>query len=412
MITKNLKRVGLLWSVYLSLFFLGSELIYRAYRYQMLKRGELSFLWVEKPIYQFDPQSGFKYLPHRNLEAHWINSNDKVERVNRLHFNLSGQSSRKEPLQAKNGIKILRIAVLGDSLSACIHNDIAWPDLLEEKLNADTHLLSQLGVHRISVLNFSKDGIGLEQFPAILKNETLAFHPDLILANFITADIYRRFIWRKTINLKHSHLPYQVVLNCTSLPAALSNPNCFFAGVVSADRATFGRGEVRKIIRREIATELEARMDWFSPYPEFLSFLLRGKLEEAMGRNPFHPKSPTYETRESSLQASANAIREIQSTGIPTLFLHLPVYWEMIYGKIPKLALELKERVPGVEWTAMLDYLPPRYDKEDVNRWTLYPVDMHLSNSGAQMYAESVHQLLLQRFSKKIRIATTDRNKN
>ena len=50
-----------------------------------------------------------------------------------------------------------RIALIGDSLTACVTNDVPWGDLLEDRLNADENLKKALGVHSFTVLNFGRE---------------------------------------------------------------------------------------------------------------------------------------------------------------------------------------------------------------------------------------------------------------
>ena len=86
-----------------------------------------------------------------------------------------------------------RIAVIGDSFTDCTNTN--WPDVLHDLLNQDEQLKARLKVSNFSVLNFGRSGIGLQQFAAIYDHEVAAYHPDLVLVNFITGDIYRKFLW-------------------------------------------------------------------------------------------------------------------------------------------------------------------------------------------------------------------------
>jgi hypothetical protein len=370
---------------------------YRIYKYRsLLDASEGDYLILDRPLYQLDEKSGYRYLPNQTFTPLWMGANHQLLRVNQVHTNNHGYRMSRD-IEKEKPSDEFRIAIIGDSLSACIHNNQPWPEILETYLNEDRQILKKLGKRKIRVVNFARDGIALEQFPAIVENEIASFSPDTLLVNFITADIYRKFIWRKVTSLPGSSHQYQVVLNCAALPAEVSNPGCSFAGVLIFPPGTKVAPEVLAEIKKELAKKFVSRLNWLHPYPELLSFLMQGKLESFLGRNPYEPMNLNIEGRENGILRSAEGLRQIKRLMPQSHFLHLPVYWEIIYQAVPKLAAEVMEQVPELQIQPMINYMPETKDKTEVDPWVNYPSDMHFSDLGAKIYAKAVYQYFKDR---------------
>lgn len=337
---------------------------YRLYQYRQIINATFgNFVTFDKSLYRYDEISGYRYEPNVVTEAIWQDGDGKVIRKNKVTTDSLGH--RTLAVTPTTGKDRYHIAVLGDSLTACIHNDLPWTDVLEDRLNRDP-FFSHFAKKEIEVTNFARDGIGLVQFPAILESEILPTNPDLVIVNFINADIYREFVWRRTVELEGQ----QVVLNCTSLPAVIGNPRCNFAGVIiaPADASPEKLFEIKKAIAKEHAKKFR----W-------------------LAWNPMPPSHADIENREEAISRSTEAIRKMVRENV--IFLQLPTYWEILNNAIPPMTKEVMERVPNAGITSMLSYLPPA-NPETVNTWINFPTDMHFSDKGAVMYAEAIHKKL------------------
>src|SRR5262249_28085289 len=85
-----------------------------------------------------------------------------------------------------------RIAVVGDSFTANINNNLRWTELLEEQLNAAPQWRAFVNGRSTRVINLGVDGMGMVQFAAMVRHHAVGFEPDLIIVNFITDDLLRR----------------------------------------------------------------------------------------------------------------------------------------------------------------------------------------------------------------------------
>ena len=101
-----------------------------------------------------------------------------------------GLVSRRDYEPAKQTAEF-RIALIGDSLTACINNDLPWGDVLEDRLNADEGLKKVLGVCRFTVFNFGREGSGWRRFAKDFVEFAEPFKPDLVLVNYILQDFPR-----------------------------------------------------------------------------------------------------------------------------------------------------------------------------------------------------------------------------
>lgn len=372
------------------------EVGFRFYRYQKLLVIPSGILSTPQTIYRFDEKTGYRYVGPQTARFHWWGEGPALIRSNTVHLNANGHVSSREdsPEKPKNEF---RIAVLGDSLSACIHNELPWPDALEDILNREFR--PRVNGKKIKVVNFSRDGIGVAQFPKILEEEVRPYHPDMILVNFITADIYRRFFWRMEVPVNAGA---NAVMSCVSLPATLENPECQFANNLSIREGHDSEERVNAVAREVVRMEAN-RKPWWTPYPQLLAHLLPEVTATVFGPNPWNPRNATIEDRAEMVETSALAIKEMARKFPDAKFLLLPVYWEIVAGAIPKLAGEVMRASLPVEVTPMVAYMPQNPSRETVDRWTHFPSDMHFSDEGALVYARSVKNYLEELFDRRRR---------
>ena len=86
---------------------------------------------------------------------------------------------------------------LANSFTANINNRVRWPDLLEDHLNASAEWRDRVGGKITRVINFGVDGFGLVQFAAIARHYVPEFEPDLVIVNYLSADVLRRMRYMK-----------------------------------------------------------------------------------------------------------------------------------------------------------------------------------------------------------------------
>lgn len=369
--------------------YVALDIGYRIYRrYKIASEyTEYYFQGVDQPVYLFDEQIGYRYKPNLQvLYANFDKTNDVLQ-SNHFKVNNMGHISPTDDTVAKPPAEF-RIGVVGDSFTASIHNDTPWPSLLEQQLNADENLKTRLGVSSFKVINFGMDGTGIVQWPSVVSNEVLRFNPDLLIVNFITDDITRRFVWRISIKPSRYNGDYSLGLMCSTLPATLENRDCAVSKMITFNTPLFDDKNQLSRIKREIFDEESARIDWLSLYPE----LLARTLGRSLGLSPRLSLSnlgiPNFRTEEEGLKASAQALRTIKSSFPNTLILHNPVYAELKPKLTPYDVIQLMQ---GLDILLMEDHMPDLTDDAEVLRWFKLPWDPHFSNYGASIYAQAVY---------------------
>jgi hypothetical protein len=356
---------------------------------------------TEAPLYILDPQVGYSYTPNAKLHLTLYDEENRPVRTNNVivnnfgHLSLDNDSTQKPPSEFK-------IAVIGDSFSATTPADITWPTLLQRDLNENEILKNAIGTATFRVINFGLDGTGLVQWPSVYRDKVQAFHPDLVIINFIENDINRRFLYRDTVTIGDHD---QAVITCTSLPAKLSNPDCANAYLfVLKPASSDSRNEIARF-KREIQQELVSRLPWFSLYPQMPGVLLN--------RFGFHSRllmrsggTPLFESSTDAMAASRKALETIASAQRSLIVLYHPTLQECLAKQAPLEVKELMAEENNLNIVNMLSFLPLTSTPDEIRRWYNSPYDQHPSDYGAGIYARAVEgrvsEFMLQSKSSKI----------
>lgn len=340
------------------------------------------------PLYLFDHENGYRYKPASEFRLLHFDGNNDLWKSNTLRVNNMGHISPTDDFVYKPKSEF-RVAVLGDSFTASMESDVSWPTVLENLLNTDSSLKRSRGVSTFKVMNFAMDGTGIVQFARIYQSEVQRFDPDLVIVNFITDDIGRKFIWRTTVTL-NSSAQYSITLTCFSLPAGFENSDCVFAGVIVVEPGIVGRNAEISRIQREIIRAHLSRARWFSPYPQVLAKGLGHLGFRITGNRDMH-LDPYYGGDE-GVRSSVDALRAMTSKHPMVLILHHPVDEEIVSGKTPSRVLELMAKAKSVRIVPMVKYLPTHVNRQEIARWFNYPHDGHFNEYGVRVYGEAAYR--------------------
>jgi hypothetical protein len=362
----------------------AAEALFRAVRYRELRRLPVSVLRVlDAPIVRLDADVGFRYIPGATARYLLLDEQNRVVRSNLLRINRAGHVSPREDTLEK-APEEFRIAVIGDSFTACHQNETPWPILLEDLLNADTSLLASLGRSRVKVLNFGMFATGFAQWPAVYAHEVARYRPDLVVVAFIENDLWRGFKWADTVRPEPDS-PYELVLLTERLPVALGNPYVLMVqNIVLSPRDAADRDRRRVLLEDALGRKLSA-LPWWSPHPEVLAVLLRSASIAAPDflrpRLPARNKVWSRWGAKARLREIGLAIRAIADRQ-DTLLLHLPLARELSAAgqKVP--ADLFGDRGPEIR--SLLPGLLRKKGAADV--WFI-PGDGHLTEEGARSYA-------------------------
>ncbi len=377
------------------------EVAYRVFWYARLTSNykTYAFIAVDAPVYQFDLQSGYRYKPDSTYRWMFYNADNMLVRSSQVRVNNIGLiSSHNRDLEPRDPGEF-RIVVLGDSVTASMTNDIPWVDILDDLLNADTNLKATLGVSKFSVMNYGREGTGVVQFADVFVNEAKNVSPDLVLVNFISDDIIRKFIWRTMLASPSSASPdVSWILQCYSLPANLENPDCNFVNTLVVGSDVLTVSEKLRVAKRDIYNYRVAQIPWLSLYPNLLASLDRdnvlGLRSSFQSRLNLDAILHNY-TDDEGVAASQAALQKISEQQSRVLALHTPLPNEIESGQVPGYVHAFVDRVTNlVEVVPMASIMPvASANPEEISRW-YNTADTHFSNTGAEVYAKAAYYVL------------------
>jgi hypothetical protein len=184
----------LLLAASVALTLLAVEVGFRAFQYVTLP-GRLAALVAQQnpdgynPRFRPDSKAGYLYVANFEGEmGHPWHS--------RWRTNSHGHIARSEYPKAKP-VGEFRIAVIGDSFTAGLHNNVRWTEMLEDHLNASAEWRRRTADKATRVINFGVDGTGFVQFAAIARHYVPEFQPDLVIVNYVSDNVLRRMRYMK-----------------------------------------------------------------------------------------------------------------------------------------------------------------------------------------------------------------------
>jgi hypothetical protein len=329
-----------------------------------------------------------------------------------------------------------RIAIIGDSMTASVNNERAWPDTLQTNLNADRGLLKALGVEHISVLNLGVAGASMQFMAYPLALIARRFSADLVVVNFILDDLRRRHgdaftnidprptfpaepaVSEETVPLV---MPPHMLIDEVGInffgcspPYELWNLACRVSPLfvvphgtqLDTDRINRIKSQLgAEVFRYHVVTSKEPLLLLEVlghpaverlPAPNFLRRFLRQKhsAEDLMSDLV---QTPAKE--EEDLEIAERVAEFIKAIHHEVMFTHNPSYWQLT-GQIPTPALvrlgEAFER-KGIELIRMEKYLPTGRGQRDWYGWYNLPHDGHWSDFGADIYADAVYKVVREK---------------
>jgi hypothetical protein len=349
------------------------------------------FSSFESPLDILNTQTGFAYKPETHVHQRLYDQNGvPAPHVSSIVTNNFGLISPDSSQSVKPATEF-RIAVIGDSFSATTTSTLTWPTALEQILNQDRTLPPLVGKKSFKVLNFGLDGTGFVQWPDVYRYKARQFHPDMVIVNFMWSDPIRRYLYRDTIKVGDDDF---AMIVCTSLPASLTNPACQSAlcFILDPEKPDFKRKALR--INQEIREQEVRRMPWFSPYPELLAVVLKGRFG-LKPRLAVHGYTPVlYATQDEAFRVSLDALRQLAAMNSKMIVLFHPTVEQCLNRKTPETISEFIQVAGDFKIVNMLDALPLNSDEAEIRKWYNVPYDSHPSDYGAEVYARAVRERL------------------
>lgn len=379
------------------------EVAYRTYQYWTLPGRLFQLVSAMAPApnntsaqtkrteqYLFDRHVGYLYAPNFEGErGHpWYS---------RFRTNSHGHVSTVEyPKQKPQGE--YRIAVVGDSMTAGVTNNVRWTELLEKDLNASEQWKGSVQGKFTRVINFAVDGMGMIQFAGMVRYHVMGFEPDLIIVNFVSDDILRK-------------------VRYPAVPMSENNRNAN--------------------IRAFVKTYLD-RIDWLSMRPELFA-ATAGRLWGLQGQLPLDCKeilasvpAHKFAGRSEAIETSKVAVADMISVFPNVLFLLIPMFHELDNHDIPEwrgLVDDVQKGVPKAKIVSMRPQMDallagklgndrpklpgmtlhqmtalPDDRKPEIYRWFFLPEDAHYTDYGIALYEREVAKYLIERQLKTVRV--------
>ncbi len=413
-------RIGrselILLSCSIVLSYLCLEVAYRFYEYYSVMTTVKSLVAAQVPtnstnaISVFDPYTGYRYAPNYVGErgtpwfSHW-------------HTNSYGQVSSEEyPVEKpKNEF---RIAVLGDSFTADITNNIRWTELLEQKLNASELWRQHVGGRFTRVINFGVDGFGIVQMAAMAEHYASQFEPDIILTDLILDDILRKMHYVAV-------LPPDSRVSREQYVALLSEG---YVKTVAAARWLSLRPDllldtVVKLLGNSVCPFPHDRLGLCVAFANHELDSTKARVIDQLGSNQ------KFLARSDAVRASAAAFETIASLPARSVFLVQPLFDELEHNPMPQwdgLLDEVNKAGAGIHFVKMLPYMQtyldgkptprdPRYhgiglldimklpeeEHPEIYTWFFLPVDQHYTDKAVALYAQAVYAYFTGEFLSK-----------
>lgn len=310
-----------------------------------------------------------------------------------------------------------RVAVLGDSFTACVNNDKPWPDSLRERLNADEQLKRRLGATHFTVMSFGAPGAGFPMFVREYVEHAQIFQPDLVIVNYIEEDFVREpgrtaqtvvercernsltpnTTWNAKVEIdgvsvrviganKQEITRYANPLDCPGV-----SPTVEFT--TSDERLAFDKEHMQAVKARVAADYLRTRL-WRSWRPHALYRALGQPL--TFSSYSHFIASKCFSVENDALTHATECIDLIASRHPQLVLLRNPVHADLEAACDLRYTERLRASRPHLHVVDMRHFLPADASPEEQYGWYNLPHDGHWSNAGAEIYAAAVHVMLSQ----------------
>jgi hypothetical protein len=354
----------------LALSFVVAEAGYRVYLYKTISDQLLQLVKQSlqpNGLTQFDPEIGYHYTPNASFAD--IEYFKDQFRINQYGFMANDLDPAPYPMQKPKDE--YRIALLGDSFTNGLQNYIRWADLVQDYLNRSAQWRERVGGKYTRVLNFGMDGTGIVQWAKVYQARASKFEPDLVIVNFITDDIHRRFVYRGGVQLADDpdirRFLKQNVLN--ELPWYELHSE-----MIAAIAARLGRADRRRLTAAAAYLRYTTTIDHAAAIRDSIA-----ALEQVSCLNPnliifHHPQIEELQVRQDSPQRYPG--NPLNLVGLETEFL-------------------AAAKAHDIEIVQMADR--NRLPSDPLRTAALYnlPLDGHNSDYGVALYAQWMFKYLL-----------------
>jgi hypothetical protein len=275
-----------------------------------------------------------------------------------------------------------RLAILGDSLTASINNDIPWPSIVQEELRKT--------LPQTTVMNLGVPGMSTQLMARLTLPIAQRLAADAVIVNMIVENL--DFALLSKDDIRRIRTPEQTQVQTLvaggvtvqfSCPA--SRNECQLNPTWNVPRGRqLSQSDVTEVKQIAARLALRSRLIWT---PKSFLWSGQGVMQSA----------PTASTEE-QIAAAVDALLAIKKA-YPNLLVTInPVEWYYNPATIPaKSAKFISEATAaGLDVVEMREHMP-QASADERHRWWNMPYDGHWSNYGAPIYGRAMADVIMQR---------------
>jgi len=375
-----------------------AEIAYRCKLRFFEKDPPPTYIVTSDSAYQYSPEFGYAYVPNMVTDLALIEKGYPVQ-CDRGAVNALGNFGLVRGSYEAAQVKVL---VFGDSFSVTEHNDVTWPDLLQDELQ------TRLG-KTVNVLNFGRDRCGVLQMFHLAAEMVKKHKPDVIIIPFITHDLTRARFWNTVEAVNGEKRLF--TMTSASEPA---DPSQSVDTHMINPRLTKEWCESLLSSRRpddpflqELNGQYRRLEKEYLPQVNFLSLSSSFLFNRIVYRNPYHDFSPLRTRPKLSIDLTSFVADDqfvkdaaaLNQSGVPYYLVHIPEYPDLkakqyTLNNQDKALLESLRRLSNKREISLVEYNTS--SDGDLLKLFLLPHDRHPSAEGNAFYARAVADALIQ----------------
>lgn len=399
------------------------EIGYRAYlHYTYAVEAKYSVAVQDAPVIGMSTTPGTVLGPfpiNRVVSRKLYDADSHVVLQNRYRVNNLGWLSGSDYTRVKPTGEF-RVAVIGDSMTGNQTSNVAWTDILQDRLNGDKALLSALGVSRIAVLNLGVPGASMQLMANPLSVIARRFDADMVVVNFLIEDLGRRhgadFGFEQVLPEPPAAPANEVQVEraasgaadlmvrgveirvfCSSGEVSPANPNCKPSPLWTVPPGRELSTEEVHAVKVDVARQFLLHRVLLSPRP--LALL------EVLGRSVIGPAraqiAPMGHSADAGtdIQVGLRAIAFVRRLHQHVLVTHNPLQWHIDRTGRPAVldTFLARAKAAGHDVVQMEDHLPTHLGANEWTRWYMMPHDGHWSDYGGEVYGRAMYRVVRAR---------------
>jgi hypothetical protein len=273
-----------------------------------------------------------------------------------------------------------RLAILGDSLTASVTNDIPWPSVVQIELRKK--------LPQITIMNLGSPGMNTQLMALLTLPIAQRLAADAVIVNIPIENLDFPLVPKADQRQTQPRVQTKTLL-IRGVPVPVfcfeSKDDCQLNPTWNVPRGReLTESEVTEIKQIAARVALRNRLLWA---PKSFLFSTQGVMQSAPIANP-----------EEQIAAAVAALLEIKKA-YPSLLVTInPLEWYYNPATMPAKSTRFisEATAAGLDVIDMREHLPEA-SADERHRWWNMPYDGHWSNDGAEIYGRAIADVVMQR---------------